>query len=448
VPYLYHTDEERKEMLSTIGVASVDELFDRIPEKLRFSGDLPIGEGKPEYETVRYFETLAAKNRPAGAMASFLGGGIYDHYVPSIVRHLSGRSEFYTAYTPYQAEVSQGTLQAIFEYQTLISRLTGMPVANASMYDGATAFAEAALMAAKITGRSKFLVAENVNPRYRAVLDTYAAGQNLAVEVVPASDSGDLDAAALESALGDDSAAVMLQTPNYFGVLESPWRYRNAIETAGALLVVMVDPLSLALFRPPGEYAADIVIGEGQGLGNDMNFGGPLLGFMACRQEYVRRMPGRLVSRTTDIDGRTAYTLTLQTREQHIRREKATSNICTNQGLLALRSTIYLSVVGDTGYRELARLCHDKAHRLGELIGACKGFSVRYNAPFFREFVVRCPVSASAVVAEARGHGILAGIPLARYFGDKAENELLVAVTEKRTDEDLKRYQDVLKGIR
>lgn len=447
MPYLYHTDEDRKAMLEAIGVRSQDDLFDHIPEKLRFKGTLPIGEGKSEYETLKFFEDIAARNHPAGQAVSFLGGGIYDHYVPSIVRHLTGRSEFYTAYTPYQAEVSQGTLQAIFEYQTLISRLTAMPVANASMYDGATAFAEAALMSAKITRRSKLLCAANANPRYRAVLETYAAGQDLAVETVPLSKDGDLDAAKLERALDDNTAAVLLQTPNYFGALESPWRYQAAIEKAGALLVVMVDPLSLALFKPPGNYGGDIVVGEGQSLGNEMSFGGPLLGFMACREKYVRSLPGRLVSETKDIDGRRAYVLTLQTREQHIRREKATSNICTNQGLLALRSTIYLSVVGEGGYRELARLCHDKAHRLAEMIDACKGYSLRYKAPFFREFVVRCPVDASAVVANARQAGILAGIPLGRYFGDGAKHDLLVAVTEKRSDEDLNKFRDVLKGM-
>jgi glycine dehydrogenase subunit 1 len=445
MPYLYHTDDDRKEMLDTLGVRSEDELFDRIPEKFRIEKPLPIGEGKSEYETLRHFEALAAMNRPAGGMISFLGGGIYDHIVPSVVGHLSGRSEFYTAYTPYQPEVSQGTLQAIFEYQTAVSRITGMPVANASMYDGATALAEAMLMAAKITKRGTLVCSGALNPRYRDVLKTYSAGQNLVLETVPYTARGDIDAGALRKLLTNDVAAVVLQTPNYFGVIECPWEYRELVRGTGALLVAAVDPISLSLLKPPGEYDADIAVGEGQGLGNEMNYGGPLLGFMTCKNEYVRSLPGRLVSETTDVDGKRAYVLTLQTREQHIRREKATSNICTNQGLVALRASIYLSALGDAGFHELGRICHDKARRLAGMIAECKGCGIRFGGPFFREFVVRCPSAADAVAKKASAEGVLAGIPLETYFGKEFRNDLLVAVTEKRTDGDFEKLCSILK---
>lgn len=445
MPYLYHTDEDRRSMLEALGLQSEEELFDCIPEEYRTREPLPVGPGLSEYETVRYFEALGRLNKPAADAISFLGGGIYDHVIPSVVGHLASRSEFYTAYTPYQAEVSQGTLQVIFEFQTMISRLTGLPVANASMYDAATALAESALMAAKTTRRSRLLVAGNINPRYRQVLDTYITHQDLDVETVPLAADGSLDADALRSSLNKEVAALVLQTPNYFGVLESPWHYREALHQAGALLVTAVDPLSLSVFRPPGEYGADIAVGEGQILGNPLNFGGPLLGFMACAEKYIRSLPGRLVSETRDVDGRRAFTLTLQTREQHIRREKATSNICTNQGLLALRSTIYLAVLGETGFQELGKICNAKAHRLASMIDECTGYSLRYRGPFFREFVVRCPVDARAVVDNARASGIMAGIALEKYFGGEARNDLLIAVTEKRTEEDFGRLCDVLR---
>jgi glycine dehydrogenase subunit 1 len=447
MPYLYHTDDERRAMLDALGLASDEALFDHIPEKYRWKKPLEIGEGLPEHETLAYFESLAARNNAAGAMVSFLGGGIYDHVIPSIVRHITARSEFYTAYTPYQAEVSQGTLQMIFEYQTLVSRLTALPVANASMYDGATALAESALMAAKITRRTRLLVSANINPHYRAVLKTYAKGQDLALTTVPCTKHGALDKAALDASISGDVAALLLQTPNYFGVIECPWEYREKLRAAGVLLVVSVDPCSLSILRAPGEYDADIAVGEGQVLGNDMNFGGPLLGFMACKKEYIRNLPGRLVSETKDIDGKRAFVLTLQTREQHIRREKATSNICTNQGLLALRSTIYLSVLGETGFHELGKICHEKARRLSEMITKCRGYSMAYDGPFFREFVVRCPVDAESVIRKARESRMLAGIPLARYFGASAKRDLLVAVTEKRTDEDFERLCRVMEKV-
>ncbi|HET6349355.1 MAG TPA: aminomethyl-transferring glycine dehydrogenase subunit GcvPA [Candidatus Krumholzibacteria bacterium] len=445
MPYTYHTDEDRAAMLAALGVTSEEELLDVIPEKFRLRTLLPIEKGKTEPETLRAMGAMSRTNRPAAHLVSYLGGGIYDHTVPSVVKNLTGRPEFATAYTPYQPEASQGTLQVIFEFQTHISRLTRLPVANASMYDGATALAEACLMAAKITHRDVLLVPYALNPRYLRVLKAYVSGQKIEIRTLGASDAGDIDAAALTKELNETVAAVVVQTPNYFGALERPWEFEAEVHAAGALLVASVDPISLSLLRPPGEYGADIAVGECQPLGNDIAYGGPLVGFMACKQEYIRQMPGRIVSATYDVEGREAFVLTLQTREQHIRREKATSNICTNQGLLATRATIYVSLLGEGGFTELGRVCHQRASKLAAAIAACDGYSLRYRAPFFREFVVACPTDAQAVVDAARREGILAGIPLERYYGASARNLLLVAVTEKNQDEDAEKFCAVLK---
>ncbi len=448
MPYLYHTDQDRKDMLDRLGLNTEDELFEQIPARFHINELLPIGRGKTEQETRRMFEDLSVRNRPASCWISFLGGGIYDHVIPSVVGHLIGRPEFATAYTPYQPEVSQGTLQLIFEFQTHISRLTGMDVANASMYDASTALAEATLMAAKIKRRDKILYPEGLNPRYLAVVKRYAVGQNVnLVEIKQNPDTGDLDDGCLGDALDENVAGLIVQTPNYFGVLEKPWEFEAAVHENGSLLIAAVDPISLSILRPPGDWGADIVIGEGQSLGNAMSFGGPLVGFMACRNKFIRQMPGRIVSTTKDIDGRDAYVLTLQTREQHIRREKATSNICTNQGLLAARATVYLSVLGETGLTELGRLCYRRAHDLADKIRSIEGCSLPFDGPFFREFVVKTRGKNDDVLAAAREKGVLAGIPLDRYFGKNYENQLLIAVTEKHTEEDLDALCDVLKDI-
>ncbi len=444
MPYIYHSDDEIKQMLASLGLKSEEALFDKIPREFLLK-ELPLDAGKTEGETLRFFQKLGAKNKPAATRTSFLGGGIYDHEIPSIVNHLAGRSEFYTAYTPYQAEVSQGTLQMIFEFQTMISRLVGLPAANASMYDGATALAEAILMASKITGRCDVLYPESLNPRYLAVLKTYADGKSLRLIPIPFDASGQIDEERLAGSVSEKTACMIVQTPNYFGIVEQPWMFRDTLQAAGSLLVAAVDPISMSLFRPPGDFGADIAVGEGQSLGNPPNCGGPLLGYIASKQEYIRSMPGRIVSRTGDMSGREAYVLTLQTREQHIRREKATSNICTNQGLLALRATIYLSVLGEAGFRELGTLCYDKAHRLAEMIEESPGFSLKFSGPFFREFVVECPVDAKKIVTRLKEAGILAGIPLGKYFGGWAENCLLVALTEKRTHSELEAFCTFLK---
>lgn len=447
MPYLYHTKESRMAMLEKIGVGSLEELFDQIPKQFYLRDLLAIENGKSEPETHRLFAELAARNEPASGMLSFLGGGVYDHYVPSVVRHLAGRSEFATAYTPYQPEVSQGTLQVIFEFQTHISRLTGMDVANASMYDAATALAEASLMAAKIKRRDKILYPASLNRHYLAVVRRYLTGQNIALEEVPyREETGDIDCDALRGQLAADVAGVIVQTPNYFGVLEQPWEFGADVHKNGSLLIASVDPVSLSILKPPGEWGADIVCGEGQSLGNDMNYGGPLLGFMACRNQFIRQMPGRIVSLTTDVDGRESYVLTLQTREQHIRREKATSNICTNQGLLATRATIYMSLLGESGFAQLGRVCCSRAHELAGMITSAGSARVLFGGPFFREFVVETDRPNGEVLAAARAQGMLAGIPLDRYFGAAFANRLLVAVTEKHTSEDLQKFSDLLKS--
>lgn len=447
MPYTYHTDEDRRYMLEFLGLTSEDELFDAIPENLRLDGFLPIDTGMSEPEALRYFETLAEKNHNAASLVSFLGGGVYDHVVPSVVGNLASRPEFATAYTPYQPEVSQGTLQVIFEFQTHIARLTGLPVANASMYDAASGLAEASLMAAKIRRRDAILYPESLNPRYLRVLRRYLDGQSIELRPIPHTAAGQIDEDVLAPALGDSVAGVIVQTPNYFGVVERPWRFESVVHDAGALLIAAVDPISLSVLRPPGAWGADIAVGEGQTLGNSMSFGGPLVGFMACREEYIRRTPGRIVSAAKDTDGKDAFVLTLQTREQHIRREKATSNICTNQGLLATRATIYLSLLGETGFTELGRVCHAAARSLADVVEACAGYRLRYSGPFFREFVVECPVAARDVIAACRDKGILAGIPLERYYGEIARNALLMAVTEKHTSEDFERLGDVLRDV-
>ncbi len=444
MPYTYHTDDDRRAMLEFLGIKSEDELIDVIPEKYHLRALLPIERGRTEPEVLRMLGRLAARNTPATQLTSFLGGGIYEHTVPSAVKNIVSRPEFATAYTPYQPEASQGTLQVIFEFQTHISRLTRLPIANASMYDGASALAEACLMAAKITRRDVVLVPHALNPRYLRVARSYVAGQRIELKTIPATEAGDIDTAALRRELNERVAAVVVQTPNYFGVLERPWEFEKDVHAAGALVVASTDPVSLSILRPPGEYGADITVGECQPLGNEMSYGGPLVGFMACKQEFVRQMPGRLVSATKDVDGRDAFVLTLQTREQHIRREKATSNICTNQGLLATRATVYTSLLGEHGFTELGRVCSERAHKLAAMIGALDGYSIRYRTPFFREFVVSCPTDADSVIETARKDGVLAGIPLARYFGASARNLLLVTATERHADEDFEKLCSAL----
>ena len=431
--YIPNTAEDQKQMLGLIGIASVDELFNAIPDQLRIKSDLDIPGRLDQISLAKRMQTLARKNADAESYPTFLGAGVYDHYVPPTVAAITGRSEFYTSYTPYQPEVSQGTLQSIFEFQSLICGLSGMDIANASMYDGASALAEAAIMAGELTGRGTILVPDTVDPRFRDVITTYLRHMKMHVEVVPTT-GGRLDEAALEGALSSDSAALILQHPNFFGNLEEAAALGRQAQEAGALFVVSYDPISLGLLTPPGEYDADIAVADGQSLGCPMGFGGPLLGLFGCKQKYLRRIPGRLVGQTTDVDGKRAFVMTLRTREQDIRRERATSNICTNVALYALAASVYLATMGKAGLRQVAELCVQKAHYAAAEIAALPGFALAFpDAPFFKEFAVRCPRPPVEINEYLFSKGVIGGLPLTGELSDS----LLICVTEQRTRADI-----------
>ncbi|MEO0079010.1 MAG: aminomethyl-transferring glycine dehydrogenase subunit GcvPA, partial [candidate division WOR-3 bacterium] len=405
--------------------------------------DLP--EPLSEPEAVSLLSGLARRNIGTDQLVCFAGAGAYDHYTPAIVDTIVSRPEFYTAYTPYQPEVSQGTLQAIYEFQSLVCRLYAMEVANASMYDCATALAEATHMARDISRRPRVLVSDGVHPAHLEVVRTYCHGLGIPIETVPLK-HGVTDSAVLEQMCDKDVAAVLIQHPNFFGAIEPAPRLSDIVHQAGALLVVSADPISLGALQPPGEYGADISVGEGQSLGLPLSFGGPYLGLMSAKKKYIRNMPGRIAARTVDVDGRTGYVLALQTREQHIRRERASSNICTNQALCALAANVYLCVMGRTGIAEVARQCMAKAHYLARAIGCVPGFVPETSTPFFKEFTVQTPVPAAQVVEAGIRHGILAGVDLAR-FNPEWKNRLLVAVTEKRTRAEMDRYVEFLRKL-
>jgi glycine dehydrogenase subunit 1 len=447
VPYLYNTPQQQREMLATIGVGSIDELFEQIPADLRLGRPLDLPPALTEIELETHLRELAAKNGGGTARVCFQGGGSYDHYVPSAVDAIASRSEFYTAYTPYQAEASQGSLQAFFEYQSLICQLTGMDVSNASLYEGGTAVSEAVFMAMRATDRrQKVVMLGSVHPEYRHVCETYLRQIGCELVVVPTPE-GVADLVAVRQALDDQTACLVLQHPNFFGCLESPRELTEAARRVGALSVVSFDPISLGLLSRPGQYGADIAVAEGQSLGTPLQYGGPYLGIMTCRQEFVRRMPGRLIGETVDRKGRRCYVLNLQAREQHIRREKATSNICTNQGLLALRATVYLSLLGPAGLREAAELCTRKAHYAAERLSKVAGFELAFRQPFFKEFTLRCRGGAEAALAKASAAGFDLGPALRTVRANQvsgAENSLLVAVTESRTRAEIDRLAEAL----
>jgi glycine dehydrogenase subunit 1 len=392
MPYLPHTADDRQQMLDTIGVASVEELLVDIPAAVR-GGDLHLPEPLDEAAALRHLEDLAARNRPAGALPCFLGGGAYRHYIPAVVSALASRGEFVTSYTPYQPEISQGTLQAIYEFQSLICALTGLDVANASLYDAATACAEAMALAVNATGRTEVVVAGGLNPQYLATMRTYAWSQNLTVHEVPLSAGGTCDPTAVRDLLaGGTVAAVLAQSPNYLGLLEDHRALADLAHDHGALYIACANPLALALLAAPGECGADVAVGDAQPFGNSLAFGGPYAGYMAAREALLRRMPGRIAGASVDSHGNRAYVLTFQTREQHIRREKATSNICSNHALNALVATIYLSFMGKSGLRSVAELCVRRAHYAAERIAALPGYCLPYaGTPFFHEFAVACP---------------------------------------------------------
>jgi glycine dehydrogenase subunit 1 len=434
--YIPNSAQEREAMLREMGRESIADLFKGIPDNLQLKRSLDLPAALSETDTLNFFRGLAERNTPrltGERMTSFLGAGAYDHFIPTIIDTLISRAEFYTSYTPYQPEISQGTLQAIFEYQTMICELTGMDVSNASLYDGSTAAAEAVLMAERVTGRSKVALAANLHPEYRQVVDTYI--RNAGIEEITLPFDGATGAVKLDSVaeLGNDVGAVIVQSPNFFGGVEELQKLADAAHKVGALFVVVVaEALSLGLLEAPGKAGADIVCGEAQSFGIPISFGGSYCGFFACREKLQRQIPGRLVGQAFDHDGRQGYVLTLATREQHIRREKATSNICTNQGLYALMATIYLSTMGRNGVREVAEQNVQKAHYAAKQICAIGGFGLRFTSPFFNEFVVSCPKPAGEVLAKLQSGHIIGGLALERFFPEM-KNEILVCVTEAAT---------------
>ena len=431
-------------MLATLGVNTIDELFADIPDEFR-NPPLALPSPMSELEVQQELSSLASKNRALGSGPSFLGAGSYNHFIPAIVKALMTRGEFLTAYTPYQAEASQGTLQVIYEFQTLISNLYGMEVANAGMYDGATSLAEGVLMACRVTRRSRVAVADTLSPYYRQVIEAYCQGQGLELHTVSSGQAPSLD---------QETACLVVQYPNFYGYIEDMAGLTEAAHSQGALLVVSADPMAMGMFQPPGHYGADIVTGEGQPLGIPASFGGPYVGLFATKQEYIRQMPSRLSGRTVDNQGRTGYVLTLQTREQHIRRERATSNICTNEALYALASSIYLAALGKQGLRQVAELCYQKAHYAAGRIAQLPGYSLPFQGTFFQEFVVSCPTSPSDINRRLLDQNILVGLNISEAFSNvppleggttggssphsaESTNAMLLCVTEMNSRQEI-----------
>jgi glycine dehydrogenase subunit 1 len=439
VDFAPHTDEDVRAMVETIGVGSIDELFSSIPASLRLTEPLALPPGRSELEVLDEVRALAARNRSADDLVCFAGRGAYDHFIPSVVWALAGRSEFTTSYTPYQPELSQGVLQALFEFQSMMCAITGLEVSNASLYDGATALVEAARMS-QTPDRSRVVVSGGVDPRLVATLRTYAAGPGFAVDVLEAPAGAD----GIPDDLAADVAAVVVQHPNVHGLLEDVGAWSGRARAAGARTIQVFDPTSLGILAPPGELGTDIAVAEGQPLGNELSFGGPYLGIIAARQADVRRMPGRIVGETVDVAGRPGYVLTLQAREQHIRREKATSNICTNQTLMAIAATIYLAWLGPDGYRELGQRCAAGAAYAFEALGTIPGVTPAFpGRPFFKEFVLRLSRPAAEAIDALVDRGFIAGVA-APWLGDDA---LLVAVTERRTRADVDAFAAAMREV-
>jgi glycine dehydrogenase subunit 1 len=441
--YIPNSAEERAKMLAEMGVQSIEDFFTSIPAHLRLEKPLNLPPAYAESELIKFFKKLAARNTDPNNTISFLGAGAYNHFRPIVIDTLISRSEFYTTYTPYQPEIAQGTLQAIFEFQSMICLLTGMEVANASMYDGSTAMAEAALMAHRITRRKKILVSQAVHPEYRAVLDTYLKSTGLVSETVAFSASGQtaLDSINLDS----EVAAVIVQSPNFFGCIEDMPAVAEAAHKAGALFIsVTTEPISWGLLRSPGDCGADIVVAEGQSFGIAPSYGGPYLGIFASRSQHQRQMPGRLIGEAFDADGNRGFVITLATREQHIRREKASSNICTNQGLFMLMATVYLATMGKQGLQEVAKQNLQKAAYAAKAISELDGYSLLFSAPRFNEFVVKTPKPATEIMEKLLSQNIIAGLPLSNYYPDMT-HALLVCVTEQNTKADIDQLVAALK---
>ncbi len=427
--YIPNSAEIRRRMLEDIGVSDFENLIKSVPASLRLKRSLNLPEPLSELELDQEVRSIAGQN--SGIEAVFVGGGAYDHFVPAAIDHILLRSEYYTAYTPYQAEAAQGTLQTMYEFQTFISRLTGMAVTSASMYDGASALAEAVMMAISHTGRKEILISQSVNPNYIETVKTYLSGQGAKIKYIDTYD-GTTDFTGFRSRVSEKTAAVVIQNPNFFGLVEKPAEVSSDIKEAGALYINIYDPLSLGILAPPGDCGADLAVAEGQGLGMPLNYGGPYLGLLSARRELLRKMPGRLSGRTKDKEGKVGYVLTLQTREQHIRRERATSNICTNQALCALAATVYLSLLGKSGLEKVGKLCLSKAHYAAERISDIPGFSLKFSGPFFKEFVVETPVPPRRLIGKLAKKGIAPGLDMGRFkLGLKGC--LMVAVTEKNS---------------
>lgn len=436
-PYLPATEEDRKQMLQEIGTRTFDELISHIPKEVRAKA-LDLKDGLSELELTQHLKSLADKNKPASAQLSFLGGGSYRRFVPAVVPTILSRSEFATAYTPYQPEVSQGSLQAIYEFQTAVCLLTGMDVANASMYDGPTAVGEAAYMAVRLTERKKIMLCETIGPDYRLVTKTYARSCGLPYLTLKAS-KGVTDLDALKKSIDEDTACFIVQYTNYFGCLEDLAEIEKIVHAAGALMIVITDPISLGILKAPGDLGADIVVGDAQSCGNFLSFGGPSAGYMACRKDYVRQLPGRLAGMTVDNRGQRAFALTLQTREQHIRRAKATSNICTNQALNALAMLVYLTCMGPKGLSELCEISVQRAHYLAEQLSALSGLSMTFDKPFFNEFALTYSDDVDELLDALKAKNVLGGINVVRHFPEM-KNTFIVAVTEMNSKEDLDKY--------
>ena len=444
--FLPHSDADRRAMLAKIGVAAIDDLFADIPAEKRLSGSLDLPTTKSDIEVERILGRMAARNVAAGSVPFFVGGGAYRHHVPASVDHLIQRSEFLTSYTPYQPEVSQGTLQYLFEFQTQVANLTAMEVANASMYDGSTATAEAVLMAHRLTKRRKAVLSGGLHPHYRGVVETVSRlAEDAVVLLPPDPNAGEAIAAAID----DDTSCVVVQSPSFYGHLVDLRAIAEKVHAVGALLIaVFTEVVALAAIEPPGAQGADIVVGEGQGIGNALSFGGPYVGLFATRQRFIRQMPGRLCGETVDADGRRGFVLTLSTREQHIRRDKATSNICTNSGLCCLAFTVHMTLLGETGLTRLAALNHANAVKLADALSAVPDVSV-LNDTFFNEFTIRVPGDAAGVVERLAARGVLGGVPVSRLEPDRPElgDLIVVAATEVNTDEDRAQYAAALAEV-
>lgn len=444
VPYIANTESDRAEMLKAAGFSSLEDMWEKAGVRFPYPALEGIPEGKSEYEVVRHLEHLANMN--ATDLINFVGGGYYDHVIPSVVDSIVSRGEFYTAYTPYQPEASQGTLQAIYEYQTAMCRLTGMEVSNASLYDGGTALFEAVMMSVKITGRRQVVISGAVSPIFRRMIECYCSNLDVERVEVGAGAGTDSNLENLKRAVNENTACVIVQYPNFFGEIEDLSSVAASAHANGALAVCSTYPIALSVLKTPGEMGFDIVTGEGQSLGIPLSFGGPYLGFMTVRSKYMRKMPGRIVGRTKDLDGRDGFVLTLQTREQHIRREHATSNICSNESLCALSALIYLTAVGKQGFVDIGNLCMSKAVFARNELLKIKGVEPVGSGVFFNEFVIQVPCDSSELAGKLIDKGFAAGFPLGRYYADRRD-QMLIAVTEKRTKEEIKALANAMEAL-